>query len=117
MSRRVVTVTEIRRRRSLSALLMPMVLSALVAYFGYNAFVGALGIWSMDKLKAQTADLSGQLADLKQQHAALETAVSRMRPQSLDADLADSAARQQLGLMRPDEVVIASPAPASATSR
>src|SRR5579862_8441918 len=102
MSRRVVTITQLRRSRSLTALLMPLVLTCLVAYFGYSAFVGALGIWSMDKLKAETADLSGQLADLKQQHAALDTAVARMRPQSLDADLVDSSARQQLGLMRPD---------------
>jgi cell division protein FtsB len=104
--RRSAPFTTLRRRRRLSALLIPLALAAMLVYFGYNAFVGALGIWSMDRLEAQTADLSSQLADLKNQHAALETEVARMRPQSLDADLVDSSARQQLSLMRPDEVLL-----------
>ena len=111
MRRRAIAVTRFRRRRPLRALLVPLVLAALVGYFGHSAFTGALGIWSMDSLKAETASLSSQLTDLQQQRTALETEVTRMRPDSLDADLVDSTARAQLSLMRPDEVVLSPAAP------
>jgi cell division protein FtsB len=107
MRRRAIAVTEFHRRHPFRALLLPIALATLVGYFGHSAFTGALGIRSMDDIKAETADLSGQLADLQNQRTALETEVARMRPNSLDADLVDSTARAQLSLMRPDEVVLA----------
>ena len=100
-------MTRLRRRNPLRALLLPLAAAAFLGYFGYHAFNGAFGIWSMDRLKQQGAELSTQLADLKRQHAALETRVARMRPDSLDADLVDADARSALNLMRPDEVVLA----------
>jgi cell division protein FtsB len=106
MRRRPVAVTHLHRRNPFAALLLCLGMAALVAYFGYHAFTGALGIWSMDAIRAQSADLSTQLAALQKQRADLEAQVARMRPQSLDADLVDTTARGQLGLMRPDEVVI-----------
>ena len=106
MPRRPATVTY-RRRNPLRALVMPAVTAAFLGYFGYHAFNGAFGIWSLDRLRAQGAQLSAELADLRQQRAALETKVSRLRPQSLDADLVDAAARAQLNLLRSDEVVLA----------
>lgn len=106
MRRRAIPVTQFHRKHPLRALLLPLVLAAILAYFSYSAFTGALGIWSMDVMKAQAADLNAQLDGLKQQRVALETQVARMRPQSLDADLVNSAARAQLSLMRPDEIVI-----------
>ena len=109
--RRPVPFTRLRRRNPLRALVLPLAAAAFLAYFGYHAFNGAFGIWSMDRLKHQGAELSAQLADLKRQRADLETKVARMRPDSLDADLVDSSARAALNLMRPDELLI-SPAAA-----
>jgi cell division protein FtsB len=86
---------------------MPLVTAAFLGYFGYHAFNGAFGIWSMDRLQQQGAELSAQLAALKEQRLALETKVSRLRPESLDADLIDASARTALNLMRSDELVIA----------
>jgi len=105
--RRPVPITRLRRRSPLRALLLPLAGAAFLAYFGYHAFNGAFGIWSMDRLKQQGAELSAQLADLKRQHAALESRVARMRPDSVDADLVDASARSALNLTRPDEVVLA----------
>jgi cell division protein FtsB len=68
----------------------------------------------MDRLKAQAAELSDNLADLKQQRQSLEGKVARLRPDSLDADLVDTMARNQLNLLRADEVVVAAPAHAAA---
>jgi len=104
---RPVVMTRPRRRNPLRALLLPVAAAAFLAYFGYHAFSGAFGIWSMDRLKQQGAELAAQLADLKRQRTALETKVARMRPDSLDADLVDSSARSALNLTRADEVVLA----------
>jgi cell division protein FtsB len=106
MLRRSKPFTELRRRNPWRALLLPLVTAASLGYFGYHAFNGAFGIWSMDRLKEQTADLAGQLADLKAQRKALETKVSRLRSESLDADLVDESARAALSIMRSDEVVL-----------
>jgi cell division protein FtsB len=108
---RPVAITHLRRRNPLRALLLPLAAGLFLAYFGYHAFNGAFGIWSMDRLKQQGAELSAQLADLKRQRTGLETKVARMRPESLDADLVDSSARSARNLTRADEVVL-SPAAA-----
>jgi cell division protein FtsB len=107
MRRRPVPITRIHRRSPFRALWMPLATAAFLGYFGYHAFNGAFGIWSMETMKEQAADLSAQLANLREQRKTLETRVARMRPDSLDADLVDSSARAALNLMRSDEVVLA----------
>ena len=90
----------------LRALWMPLATAAFLGYFGYHAFNGAFGIWSMEEMKAEGVELSAQLADLTAQRTALESRVARMRPDSLDADLADTMARGQLNVLRGDEVIV-----------
>jgi cell division protein FtsB len=105
-------MTKLHHRRGfLRAIWMPVVTALFLGYFGYHAFNGAFGIWSMDRLLAETAERSVQLADLKAQRTALETKVARMRPNSLDADLVDSSARAALNVMRADELVLTPAAP------
>jgi cell division protein FtsB len=110
--RRPQPITQFHPRRSiLRALWLPLATAAFLGYFGYHAFTGAFGIWSMDRLREQTAQLSGELADLQRQRVALETRVARVRPNSLDADLVDSSARAALNVIRSDEVILAPAAP------
>jgi cell division protein FtsB len=108
MRRRQKPMTKLHRRRGfLRAIWMPLVTAAFLGYFGYHAFTGAFGIWSMDRLTQETGQLSTQLADLRAQREALEAKVARMRPESLDADLVDSSARTALNVMRADELILA----------
>jgi cell division protein FtsB len=107
MRRRQQPMTKLRRQRGfLRAIWMPIVTAAFLGYFGYHAFTGSLGIWSMDRLMDDTAQLSVQLADLTAQRQALEAKVARLRPDSLDADLVDQRAREALNVMRPDELIL-----------
>jgi cell division protein FtsB len=85
---------------------MPLVTAAVLGYFGYHAYTGAFGIQAMDRLRDEATELSGQLAALKAQREALEARVTRVRPDSLDADLIDQSARSALNLMRADEIVL-----------
>lgn len=99
-------ITRQRRSSPLSRLWMPLLTAAFLGYFGYHAFSGAFGKWSMDRMKVETANLESQLATLKTERANLERKVALLRPESLDADVVDMEARSQLNMMRPDELVI-----------
>ncbi len=106
MRRHLPIVTRQRRRSWIQALWMPVVTAGFIGYFGYHAFTGSFGIPAMDRLELQGRELATNLDSLRQQHQALETKVARLRPESLDADVVDVAARRTLNVMRSDEVVV-----------
>jgi cell division protein FtsB len=99
-------ITRQRRQKTLNRLWMPLLTAAFLGYFGYHAFSGSLGKWSMDRMRTETAGLEAQLASLTEERTDLERRVALLRPESLDADVVDMEARTQLNMLRPDEVVI-----------
>lgn len=99
-------ITRQRRQSVLGRLWMPLITAAFLGYFGYHAFNGYYGIWSGDRLEADAARLSTELARLKAEHAGIEQRVNILRSDNLDADLIDVEAREALNRLRPDEVVI-----------
>jgi cell division protein FtsB len=99
-------ITRQRKKSVLRRLLMPVVAIGFLSYFGYHAFNGAFGIWAMDRLEADAAQLTTQRNKLVAERTALEHDVARVRPSSLDADVVDLRARHALNVMRPDELLI-----------
>jgi cell division protein FtsB len=99
-------MTRQRKKRFLGRLALPLLAVGVFAYFGYHTFSGSFGIWAMDRLNIDAADLTTQHDQLVAQREALERKVATLKPSSLDADVVDLEARQQLNLIRPDEVVI-----------
>jgi cell division protein FtsB len=99
-------ITRQRRLSPLRRLWMPLLTAGFLCYFGYHAFTGSYGKWAMDRMKNEAVTLGAELDKLKTEHAALESRVALLRPESLDADLVDTKARTELNLLRPDEVVI-----------
>ena len=85
---------------------MPLVTAGFLGYFGFHAFNGAFGIWAMDRLEHDAERLTADLDRLQAERAALERRVATVRPESLDADMVDVAARTALNLIRADEVVV-----------
>ena len=90
---------------------MPLVTAAFLGYFGFHAFSGSFGLWARERLELEATRLTEELGQLKVQRAAIEKQVSRLRTESLDADLIDAQARVALNVMRPDEIVIPLGAP------
>jgi len=79
---------------------------ALGAYFTFAAVQGDYGLFERVRTEADARILHAELADMKDRVAALENKTRRLSDDFLDLDLLDEQARQILGLIRHDEIVI-----------
>lgn len=84
----------------------PVVISAIVAYFGYHAFHGDYGIAGRAVLASRTAQLEAEFGRLEAERKELEVRVALLRAGSLDQDMLDEEARRQLSMVHPAEIVI-----------
>jgi len=75
-------------------------------YFTFSAVQGEMGLFRRVEIVADRDALAVQLADLEAQVAQMENLTSRLSDEYLDLDLLDQQARDVLGLMRSDEIVI-----------
>lgn len=78
----------------------------LAAYFAYAAVQGDYGLFRRAEVEAQNTDLAEQLAGLEAEVARMENLTRRLSDDFLDLDLLDEQARDVLGLLRGDEIVI-----------
>ncbi len=88
------------------AALLPAACIAAMAYFGYHALAGNSGLMSLSGYRAEQKRLSVTAASVAERRAVLERKVHLLARQGADPDLADELVRQNLGLVRPDEVVL-----------
>ncbi|HEV2865853.1 MAG TPA: septum formation initiator family protein [Allosphingosinicella sp.] len=91
----------------------------IIANFLGYAVMGDNGVLSWGDYRRVKAERAVQLAQLEAERARLEHRSRLLDPRHADPDLADELIRRELGLMRPDEVVIpmdssAQPAPVAA---
>jgi cell division protein FtsB len=85
---------------------VPALALALVGYFGFHSIGGNTGILAWQDYKAERAALEKQAAATAQQKAALQKQVALLDPRKVDPDLADELVRKNLGVVRPDEVIV-----------
>ena len=93
------------RRRVMDAAVMMFVIAA-VLHFSHRAMVGESGWDTRLKVEREIRDLSAERARLEAEKDRLANLTKRMSPAYLDLDLLDERAREMLGHMRADEVVI-----------
>ncbi len=99
-------ITRHRKRSFLRRLVFPLVAIGVLGYFGYHAFDGNFGIWAHERLVVEAERLTVERDRLVAEREALERRVASVNPVSVDPDLVDMLARQALGAMRPDEIVV-----------
>ena len=75
-------------------------------YFTFAAVQGDYGLFKRIEVQAENRDLTIELAALQEEVARLENLTTRLSDNFLDLDLLDEQARDVLGLIRADEVVI-----------
>jgi cell division protein FtsB len=78
----------------------------LGTYFTFAAVQGDYGLFRRIEIEAQSAELRVQLAQLEAEVARMEILTRRLSDDFLDLDLLDEQARDVLGLLRADELVI-----------
>lgn len=93
-------------RYPLGLVLYLLVAVMLSVYFGFAAIQGDYGIFRRAEITSEARDLQQQLAVLEAEVARLENLTHRLSDQYLDLDLLDERARDMLGMIRMDEIVI-----------
>ncbi len=78
----------------------------IIAYFLGAAIVGENGVLAWGDYRRVKAERGDQLARLEAERARLAHRSQLLDPQRADPDLAEELVRRELGLVRPDEVII-----------
>ena len=95
-----------RKKPALGVFTFFAVSFSLGIYFTFAAVQGDFGLFRRAEVLADAKTLEAQLVDLQAQVATLENLSLRLSDTYLDLDLLDEQARQVLGLLRSDEIVI-----------
>ena len=95
-----------RKRPPLAGFLFFAISLSLGAYFTFAAVQGDYGVFRRAEVEVQTAALRVELAQLTAEVTEMENLTLRLSDAYLDLDLLDQQARDILGLLRPDEIVL-----------
>jgi cell division protein FtsB len=79
----------------------------LTAYFAHHAIYGRHGLETRSKLIERSALLEFEIRSLEAVRAKLERDVKLLSPDKPDPDLVEEIAREVLGFVHPDDVVMA----------
>lgn len=78
----------------------------LVINFGGYATIGSNGILRWSGYIGQKNERTGELARLLGEQAKLTHHIELLNPEGADPDFVDEMVREQLGFVRPDEVIV-----------
>ncbi len=95
-----------RNRPALGPVALVLVSLTLAAYFCFAAVQGDYGVMRRAEVEAEAKALHLELAALTQEIELMENKTRRLSDDFLDLDLLDQQARDVLGLIRPDEIVV-----------
>ncbi|MES2846056.1 MAG: septum formation initiator family protein [Pseudomonadota bacterium] len=93
-------------RPSIGAILYFALAFAMGSYFTFAAVQGDYGLFRQVQLEAEAEVLQAERDRLAEDLAALENRTRRLSDEFLDLDLLDEQARDVLGYVRADEIVI-----------
>ncbi|WP_244614843.1 FtsB family cell division protein [Pukyongiella litopenaei] len=94
------------RRAGIGTLIYFATTFALCVYFTFAAVQGDFGLFRRVELAAETKALGAERDRLNEDIARIENLTRRLSDDYLDLDLLDQQAREVLGLLRADEIVI-----------
>ncbi|SEO51117.1 Cell division protein FtsB [Salinihabitans flavidus] len=93
-------------RPTLTAIAFFAIAFSLAAYFTFAAVQGDYGLFRRVEVQAGSETLKAELETLDAQVARMENLTHRLSDDYLDLDLLDQQARDVLGMIRADEMVI-----------
>ncbi|MGL4728864.1 MAG: FtsB family cell division protein [Bosea sp. (in: a-proteobacteria)] len=95
-----------RFRNLFHAAVLYAVAGGCVGYFLYHAQNGSRGLSSKQAIQAEMADIKSQIAGLKSERKAWEDRVELLRRDATDRDILEERARDMLGRVHRNDVVI-----------
>jgi cell division protein FtsB len=84
----------------------PALALIVVGTFAGHAIAGPNGILAWGGYHRALQQRQSELAELQQEQAELKHRAQLLDPRHADPDLAEEMTRKQLGLVRPDEVIV-----------
>lgn len=93
-------------RPLIRAAMWPAVALLVIGNFAAYALFGANGLFALGDYRAQLTRRSAELVQLDRERARLSHRVALLDPRRADPDMADELVRKDLGLARPDEVIL-----------
>ena len=94
------------RSASITGLVLPLALLFIGAYFTFTAVQGNYGLFQRVQISAEADRLQRQLDVLQSDVARMEILTRRLSDDYLDLDLLDEQARDVLGYVRTDEIIL-----------
>ncbi len=91
---------------TLGTLFFFTIILGISIYFIFAAVQGEFGLFKRIQIEAEADALDEELKALQDEVAAIENKTRRLGDDYLDLDLLDAQARDVLGMIRPDEVII-----------
>ena len=85
---------------------LPAVCILLIGYFVSHAINGPTGALAWKDYHAQRQALTAQAATNAEERAAIARQIKLLDPAGVDPDLADELVRQNLNVVKPDEVIV-----------
>ena len=95
---------ELARRAAL-----PAACIVVMVYFGFHAVTGNTGLFAWQGYKIERAVADERAAEVRVEREVLVRQVALLDPRHVDPDYADELVRRNLGVVRPDEVIIPLP--------
>ncbi|MEQ9257458.1 MAG: septum formation initiator family protein [Roseovarius sp.] len=95
-----------RKRPAFGAIVFFLLALMVGGYFTFAAVQGDYGIFRRAEIEAEERALQAQLDLLAKDVARMENLTRRLSDSYLDLDLLDEQARDVLGMLRADEIVI-----------
>ncbi|WP_299927514.1 septum formation initiator family protein [uncultured Pelagimonas sp.] len=93
-------------RPSFGVLIFFAVTLSLSAYFTFAAVQGDFGLFRRAEITVEGEKLEREVEELRAEVARMENLTLRLSDEFLDLDLLDQQARDVLGLVRSDEIVV-----------
>lgn len=90
----------------LRSVFLPATAITIIAFFGGYALFGSNGILAWGDYSQRYEARRVELAQLRQQKSELANRVRLLDPRRANPDIVDELVRRELGLTRPDEVII-----------
>ena len=95
-----------RTRPAIGSVMYFGLMFILASYFTFAAVQGDYGVLRRVQIEAERAQLTAERDGLKAEVARMENLTHRLSDDYLDLDLLDQQARDVLGMVRSDEIVI-----------